>query len=224
MKTAKKFFTSLCATLLLGTSLLPTTVAYANETANESNYVVTQSESNSVTLFDRQTQESVSIEVIDSYNAIITDSTGQRNEVYVDSYGNVYVNGILEVSGEDLDVQIVRDENLVAADNLQSKITTRSAANKVYRYKHTVYTNTKIQGEAMSIVLGILSFAPYIGPAFAIASIVETFRNFGHDIMYITVNIYCTDGYQFYRYDSYYYSDPGRTNLVSSRSEYRQMW
>lgn len=42
--------------------------------------------------------------------------------------------------------------------------------------------------------------------------------------LYVRVKQYRTSGYQFYKYDSYYYTDSKLTKLVKKPSKTKQMW
>lgn len=75
-------------------SLLPALPVFANATMDGNHYDIVQNSDNSMTLFDDGTNESVTIDVIDSNNAIYTDIDGNENKVYIDDNGSVYVNGI----------------------------------------------------------------------------------------------------------------------------------
>lgn len=91
-------------------------------------------------------------------------------------------------------------------------------------YLDTLYYDTKTQGDIQSLVIGMLSFLPYVGPVFAIASMISVFQSLGHPTMYVKTLRYYASGYRFYKYDSYFYSNPERTNLINTTSEIKQMW
>ncbi|WP_394404780.1 hypothetical protein [Streptococcus sp. 20-1249] len=222
MKKIMKVFTSLLLALLVNLAISPSLVVLADEQYNlNSSYEVVQNSDYSVTLIDKVKGESVTIDVVDNHNAIYTDNSGIRNKVYIDDIGNVYLNGILKVSRDDFNSRVVKEDTPVSDGPVRMM---RSAANLKYTYLDTLYYDTKTQGDIQGLALSLLSFVPYVGPVFAIAGIINTFKSLGHPTMYVKINRYYAGGNQFYRYDSFFYSDPGRTNLVTKRTEYKQMW
>ncbi len=46
----------------------------------------------------------------------------------------------------------------------------------------------------------------------------------GAKTLYVRVKQYRTSGYQFYKYDSYYYANASLTKLVKKTSQTKRMW
>jgi len=216
-----KFFTLLFTVLIINLAFSPAVVVLANETESNNHYDIIQNSDTSLTLLDNETDKSVTIDIIDSNNAIYTDVNGNRNELYIDNDGNVYLNGILEATRNDLNIRVVKDESLVNNENAGLR---RACENLNYTYLDTLYYDTKTQGDIQSVAFTLLSFIPYIGPIYTVAGIINTFQSLGYPTMYVKVNRYYAKGYQFYKYDSFFYSDPARTNLVRRHTEIKQMW
>lgn len=75
-----------------------------------------------------------------------------------------------------------------------------------------------------SLALGILSFMPITGPIFGIVATIDAARSMGAKTLYVRVKQYRTSGYQFYKYDSYYYANASLTKLVKKTSQTKRMW
>lgn len=52
------------------------------------------------------------------------------------------------------------------------------------------------------------------GPIFGIVAIIDATRSMRAKTLYVRVKQYRTSGYQFYKYDSYYYTNASLTKLV----------
>lgn len=223
MKKITKIFTFLILMLTINSACFPAVVTFANEIQEDKRYEAVKNSNTSVTLIDIEKRESVTIDILDNNNAIYTDVDGNKNEVYIDGEGNVYLNGVLEATRDDVNVRVVREEEYTP--NSSTFRMSRSAGeNLQYTYLDTLYYDTKTQGDIQGLALSLLSFVPYVGPVFAITGIFNSFQSLGHPVMYVKIHRFYAKGYQFYRYDSYFYSDPARKNLVTRRTEYKQMW
>lgn len=71
-----------------------------------------------------------------------------------------------------------------------------------------------IQGQREAIALTLVGIIPYLGNTLLGSRIIQAVKNYGSPVMYITTKRYYANGYQYYKYVNYFYSDPGRTNLV----------
>lgn len=127
----------------------------------------------------------------------------------------------MKATRDDLNIRVIKEDHLVNSGNIRVK---RVGENLKYTYLDTLYYDTKTRGDLQSLAFTFLSFIPYVGSVFTIAGIINTFQSLGHPTMYVKVNRYYAKGYQFYKYDSFFYSDPGRTNLVDRLTEIKQMW
>ena len=181
------------------------------------NISVEMKSENSVVISDANTLENIEIEFIDNHNAIIKDIDGLRKKVYMDGMGNVYINGKLEFTQADTPIKYVVEKE-------RSKRSLPDPNRKDWKYLDTMYYDTKTQGDARALALGLLSFVPFIGPVFGIATIIDTVRNMGSPNMYVTVKRYYLDGYQFYKYVSSFYADSARKKHVKTLTEVKKMW
>ncbi|MBC1340370.1 hypothetical protein HB802_03635 [Listeria welshimeri] len=193
---------------------------YASETENPptesydgENFLATQT-GNTLVIQDKKTGETVTIDMDDEENGIITSDDGTTENIHRDEEGNVYVNNELEVEAPPIDI------------NEGNDITPQPQLLKASKwiYVQTTKYNTTTQGNMRSLALGILSFMPITGPIFGIVAIIDTARSMGAKTLYVRVKQYRTSGYQFYKYDSYYYANASLTKLVKKTSQTKRMW
>lgn len=91
-------------------------------------------------------------------------------------------------------------------------------------YVQTYKYNTKTQGDLKSLALSILSFMPIVGPIYGVIGVIETARGLGAKTLYVKVKQYRTAGYQFYKYNTYYYTNKKMTKLIKKTSKEKRMW
>ncbi|EUJ20652.1 hypothetical protein PGRAN_14597 [Listeria grandensis FSL F6-0971] len=212
----KKFIIVLTSVMLFSISIMPlSTYATEGDVSTETyyngeNFTATK-DGNTLVIQDKQTSETVTLEMKDDENGVMTSETGETEHVHRDEEGNVYVNNKLEVAAEaDLEDTIDTPKLLLRATK--------------WIYVQTTKYNTSTQGNMRSIALGILSFMPIKGPIFGIVGIIDAARSMGAKTLYVRVKQYRTSGYQFYKYDSYFYANASLTKLVKKISETKRMW
>ncbi|WP_260443639.1 hypothetical protein [Listeria immobilis] len=151
----KKVIIVLASVMLMSLSVLPL-ATHASETENvptESyngeNFIATQT-GNILVIQDKKTGETVTIEMNDEENGVITSDDGTIESVHRDVEGNVYVDNELEVEAPP--VNIDEDTNIAPQRQLLK-------ASK-WIYVQTTKYNTTTQGNMRSLALGILSFMP----------------------------------------------------------------
>lgn len=131
--------------LTINSACFPAVVTFANEIQEDKRYEAVKNSNTSVTLIDIEKRESVTIDILDNNNAIYTDVDGNKNEVYIDGEGNVYLNGVLEATRDDVNVRVVREEEYIP--NSSTFRMSRSAGeNLQYTYLDTLYYDIKTQG------------------------------------------------------------------------------
>ncbi|HBI5898503.1 TPA: hypothetical protein K8D85_002021 [Listeria monocytogenes] len=205
--------------MLMSLSVLPL-ATYASETENTptesydgENFIATQT-GNTLVIEDKKTGETVKIEMNDEENGVITSDDGTIKNVHRDEEGNVYVDNELELEAPPLDIE----------DGINIATQPRLLKASKWIYVQTTKYNTTTQGNMRSLALGILSFMPITGPIFGIVAIIDAARSMGAKTLYVRVKQYRTSGYQFYKYDSYYYANASLTKLVKKTSQTKRMW
>lgn len=223
----KKVVVSLLSILITGFFVQNTAVfaAEMNEPIEENSpetdknfdgeYLKVTEENGILTILDKETGEQIELDIQNEDLAVITDSNGETQELTRDSEGNVYVDGKLEV---ETPISTEDTYNEVGTGNPKAK-----AASK-WIYFQTTYTTSQTQGNLKSLALGLFSFMPYVGYISAIYGVIDAARSIGAPMLYIKVKQYHTKGYQFYRYESFFYSNSARTKLVKSLVNEKRMW
>lgn len=217
----KKIIIVLASVMLMSLSILPL-ATNASETENSStesyngeNFIATQT-GNTLVIQDKKTGETVTIEMNDEENGVITSDDGTAESVHRDDDGNVYVDNKLEVEAPSANIDMGAD--------IPPKSQLLKASKSKWIYVQTTKYNTTTQGNMRSLALGILSFMPITGPIFGVVAIIDAARSMGAKTLYVRVKQYRTSGYQFYKYDSYYYANASLTKLVKKTSQTKRMW
>lgn len=219
----KKIVNSLLCSVILLSSLSAPALVLADELApqpavetrtqmdeNVSVQVVSED-----TLIFSDNDETIQFTAIDNnhFEMILDDGTVSYG--YVDSLGNVYLNGELVKSSEEANAYTV-------VEPVRGGTAFRSASQWIYL--DTNYTNSYIQGNLQNVVVSLVSTVPMIGQVVGLVGIIQAVLDAGSPMLYIKTVRYYKSGYQFYRYDRYFYSDPGYSRLVRSTSHVVQMW
>lgn len=114
------------------------------------------------------------------------------------SVQNVYVDGTLAKA-----VDEISSTNTV----VEKQYSTRAITN--WHYLDTIYNDTKYPRAERGNRSNASWYNTLLG-----SRIIQAVKNYGSPVMYITTKRYYANGYQYYKYVNYFYSDPGRTNLV----------
>lgn len=215
----KKLLAILLSLLTLIFASNPTVVVLAESYSDSTvesvdtslNYSISAPSDNQVVISD-STGETLLTQIDDNHFTMTRDD-GSVSAVEVDNQGNVYVDGTLAKAADE-----ISNTNTV----VEKQYSTRAITN--WHYLDTIYNDTNIQGQREAIALTLVGMIPYLGPAVTIASIIQAVKNYGSPVMYITTKRYYANGYQYYKYVNYFYSDPGRTNLVRITTEIKKMW
>lgn len=184
----------------------------AIETVDDSNYNISTSNDNQVVISDATGETTLT--QLDENHFTMSRNDGTVSAVEVDNQGNVYVDGALAKAANEV--------NSTSSAETKGQYFTAAISN--WHYLDTIYNDTNIQGQREAIALTLVGLVPYLGPAVTIASIIQSVQNYGSPVMYITTKRYYADGYQYYKYVNYFYSDPGRRNLVRTTTEIKKMW
>lgn len=241
---AKTLSCALIAGILTTTSL-PTQTTYAANLNNnniqknqsyktgviyeDADFKITQTENERIVL-DKKTSKNTTLTFTDSThsNGIYKDAEGNIKRYSKDENGNVYLDGecILKATQSIEPEEKNKNFRSFAASPRSYTNSNYFIGKNGYKYYYvTTYTyNTKTAGDATSIALGILSFVPYVGPIFGVASIIETARNFGASTLYVVEKVYCTSDYSNYAYKNYFYGDANHSKLIKSDTIYKKMW
>lgn len=167
----------------------------------DGDYFYLVQEGNKVTMTDKESGETVFIEIKDINNATLTLEDGTTTEY----------------QRENLILRPVSRMGVPIPDYIDpSKFD--------YTYFQTTYTDTKTQGDIESIALGLLSFMPYFGGIFGIIGIIETARNLGAKTIWIKTKEYYAEGYMYYKYHSYFYTNSKYKNHFKDKINYVKMW
>ncbi|MBC1520742.1 hypothetical protein HB912_03650 [Listeria aquatica] len=195
--------------MLFALSLVPT-VASANEVNNvyDGETLTAIKNGNKLLIEDKKTGETVTIELENNSNGKIIQEDGTVEEFKRNADGDIYVDGQLEVAAE---------------ENRDKELNPTTRASK-WIYVQTYKYNTTTRGNMRSLALGILSFMPYVGPIYGVIGIIDAARSLGAKTLYVRVKQYRTKGYQFYKYDSYFYSNAKLTKLIKKTSKTKKMW
>lgn len=194
----------------------------------DENFKITQTKNERIVL-DKKTLKSVTLTFTDSTesNGIYKDADGNIKKYSKDNSGNIYLDGdcVLEIN-QSIELEEKNRNFTSYASSYGYTNPNYFIGKNGYKYYYvTTYTyNTKTTGDATSIALGILSFMPYVGPIFGVASIIETARNLGAPVLYIVEKMYCTSDYSNYAYKNYFYSDASHSKLIKSNIVYEKMW
>lgn len=219
----KKMVNSLLCSVMLLSSLSAPAVVLADELAPQpavetrtqvEEKVSVQAVSENTLVFS-DNDETIKFTVIDNNHFELTAADGTVSYGYVDSLGNVYLNGELVKSSENPTAYTV-------VEPVRGGTAFRSASQWIYL--DTNYTNSYVQGNLQNVIVGLVSTVPMIGQVVGLASIIQAVLDAGSPMLYIKTVRYYKSGYQFYRYDRYFYSDPGYSRLVRSTSNVVQMW
>lgn len=178
-------------------------------------YLKVTEENGILTILDKETGEQIELDIQNEDQAVITDSNGETQELNRDSKGNVYVDGKLEVETP-ISTEGTYDE--VGIENPKAR-----AASK-WIYFQTTYTTSQTKGNLQNLALGLFTLMPYVGLIGTFYGIIDAARNIGAPMLYIKVKQYHTKGYQFYRYESFFYSNSARTKLVKKLVNEKRMW
>ncbi|WP_244964410.1 hypothetical protein [Listeria aquatica] len=205
----KKGIIILTIAMLFALSLVPT-VASANEVNNvyDGETLTAIKNGNKLLIEDKKTGETVTIELENNSNGKIIQEDGTVEEFKRNADGDIYVDGQLEVAAE---------------ENRDKELNPTTRASK-WIYVQTYKYNTTTRGNMRSLALGILSFMPYVGPIYGVIGIIDAARSLGAKTLYVRVKQYRTKGYQFYKYDSYFYSNAKLTKLIKKTSKTKKMW
>lgn len=187
-----------------------TTATTDSVTLFDGKYYNIKQEENKILIFDKETNESATMEIKSDDAALLTLSDGKVVKYTKDSEGNIYE-----------DNQLVKSAPSVVVESKDLAIQARAGQ---YHYFQTTYSDTSTDATIQSIALGIFSFVPYVGWIGTIASVVEAFKSLGKTTMYTKTDHYYIDGYSRYKYVTYYYSDAKRTQLVRTTTLYKDMW
>lgn len=167
----------------------------------DGDYFYLVQEGNKVTMTDKESGETVFIEIEDINNAILTLEDGT----------------ITDYQREAPILKPTTRMGVPIPDYIDpSKFS--------YTYFQTTYTDTKTQGDIESIALGLLSFMPYFGGIFGIIGIIETARNLGAKTIWIKTKEYYAQGYMYYKYHSYFYTNSKYKNHFKDTINYVKMW
>jgi hypothetical protein len=178
------------------------------------------------TVLNKETSQTVTLTFTNSKKSegTFVDVDGNTKDYSTDTKGNMYLDGELVVEAT---------HSISKVDNNLKKMQSRSYTNSkyftgsdglTYYYVTTYKTNSKTQGEANSIAMGILGLMPYAGTAIFIVGVIQTCQELGKPIVYIKEDQYCVSNCQKYAYKTYYYKNSNYTGLVDSTTEYKQMW
>lgn len=176
-------------------------------------YLKFTEENGIVTILDKETGEQIELEFQDENQAVLTDSNGETQELVRDPEGNVFVDGELET-----EAPIVESNPYENSNNISL-----FAASK-WIYYQTVYTTSQTQGNLKSLALTLFGAVPYVGYISAIYAAIDAARSVGAPMLYIKVKQYHTKGYQFYRYENFFYTNSARTKLVKTVIHEKRMW
>lgn len=187
-----------------------TTATTDSVTLFDGKYYNIKQEENKILIFDKETNESATMEIKSDDDALLTLSDGKVVKYTKDSEGNIYE-----------DNQLVKSAPSVVVESKDLAIQARAGQ---YHYFQTTYSDTSTDATIQSIALGIFSFVPYVGWIGSIAGVVEAFKSLGKTTMYTKTDHYYIDGYSRYKYVTYYYSDAKRTQLVRTTTLYKDMW
>lgn len=202
--------------LILSSVLIPSIVSAS--TINEENkvfdgkYYYIEQKEDEIFIRDKETNETITMELLNDNKAIVTDDNGTASTLTRDNTGNIYVDNEIVNSISTSKIAGLNISNATALNSGQ------------YHYFQTTYSNSSIDANLQSIALGIFSFVPYVGWIGTIAGVVEAFRSLGKTVMYTKTDHYYIDGYSRYKYVTYYYSDSNRTKLVRTTTFYKDMW
>ena len=166
---------------------------------------------NSIFILDKETGESVTMEIESESKATARYSDGTIVNYFTDSEGNVYENGNLVKPAPDIYIEPQSSSNILR----------RSGE---YHYLQTTYSDAYTEQNLKNLIVSILGFLPLVNEIMRIASVVDAFKSLNKPMMYTKTDVYYIDGYSRHKYVTYYYSDPQRTKLVSVTTTYRQMW
>ncbi|EMG27880.1 hypothetical protein X560_0782 [Listeria fleischmannii 1991] len=205
----KKYISFLIITTLVFLTLTPFSAKAEEDEIYDGESLKLIQRDNRIILEDKSTGEIVTLEMDDESNGSLTLENGEIEDIHIDNEGNVYADGELEIEAD-----VEQDDNATPTLLRASK----------WIYVQTYKYNTTTQGNLRSIALGICSFMPIVGPIYGIVGIIDAARSMGAKTLYVRVKQYRTSGYQFYKYDSYYYTDSKLTKLIKKTSKTKQMW
>ena len=211
----KKIVAFILSVLVMGI-IAPITLVNAEtaSTLNEyaiDNIKILEDDKGNLLLSDNVTGEKVALSINNDDSASLKMNDGEIKEVSRDEVGNIYVDNKLEIPSP-----------VGSVDSTIPSIQKRAASKWIYF--QTTYYDTTTQGNLQSIALGLFSLMPYVGTVATIAGIIQTARNLNAPTLYVKVNQYHTKGYQFYKYDSFFYSNKARTKLVKRVTKEKRMW
>lgn len=207
MKTKNKLLVILLTITLLSFSF-PNNEVFGAESLTVDNFSISSNQEGTI-VKDNSTGEQVSLKFTNDAKTegVWTDIDGTTKKYTKDNNGSIYLDGVLVIQAS----QVKVPETSLNTDSF--------SANAQYNYNWkfvTTYTTTKsLQDTAQNITLGILSFFPYIGPFATIYGIIKTIKDSGKSEIYIKINQYISGDKKFIKNNSYYYSDPGYSVLLS---------
>lgn len=151
------------------------------------------------------------MEIENEHNATARYNDGTIVNYFTDNAGNVYENGILAESAPEIYTEPQSSSNILRRGGQ-------------YHYLYTTYSDAYTEQKLQDLIVSILGFLPIVSEIMQIASVIDAFKNLNKPMMYTRTDVYSIDGYSRYKYVTYYYSDPQRTNLVRVTTTYQQMW
>ena len=131
---------------------------------------------------------------------------------------------------------IIDNENNII--NIQSPTTRVATARKMgvpipkgvdpskfkYTFVKTVKVDHQLSGSMKNILIGVISFVPWVGPIFGVSALIDEVLSLGKKTLYIKYSYYYAKGYQYYKYVTRFYSDSEYKKLLKTSVDYVKMW
>ncbi|EAF6699991.1 hypothetical protein GPA37_15020 [Listeria monocytogenes] len=216
-----KLFTGIIAATIITATSLPMAAEASTESDDkviytDSEVVVTQNDTNSFVVKDKETKENIEYE-IDQKNktAEVIEEDGQVTEVeFKQKEKNDTIVTDIVADGEKIGTVTIAEEEVKTTPNLLKAASSSSMKLVATRKITSVMNNVnKLTGGMVLIALGFVPIVNYAAAAFSAYGLVNEFKG---KKAYITVKQYANKWQ--YRDDLYIYKDSKRTKLLKKQT------